>query len=101
MELSSFSESEPSELISDTKVITSGATDLDLVRTFLLTDDLVSKFKSFVLKTSVEPLSQLILREFNLRLRDFLFEAKNVELLEVSSKLRTGADIARTKGGRF
>lgn len=45
-ELSSFSESEPSELIRDTRVITSGATDLERCKIFLLVaDNLLSNFK--------------------------------------------------------
>lgn len=101
-EQSSFSESEPSELISDTNVITSGASDLERVRPFRSIVDFESKFKSFVVKRSLDPLSQLILRVFSFRLRDFRLLAKNVdEFFDDSSKLRTGADIARTKGGRF
>lgn len=65
---------------------------MERVRTFL--------FKSLVPSTSGDSLSQLILRVLSFRLRDLRFEARN-DPLDVSSKLRTGADIARTRVGRF
>lgn len=97
VEQSSFSESEPSELIRDTSVMTSGATDRERCSTFCFE----SKCKSLTfIKLSSGSLSQVIVRAFNLRRLDLRLFAKN-DPLEFSSKPRTGADIARTKGGRF